>query len=291
MKCLILCGGRGIIDPITGSRIPKALLKIGNRPLIWHVMKLFSLYGHTDFVLALGQGGDKIKDYFINGFELLHDVEVNLKNNDIVALNKIPEENWSIKLVDTGISANTGSRIARCERYLKHEPFFITYSDVLSDVNLTNLEQYHQQNDTLVTVTGVHPPSRFGVFYTKEATIKKHAHVVINNSNDDSFMAHKATNNANKGDKQLSYNAQAKLEMHESRINGGFMIANEGIFKILSPISECNLETEIFDTLITHQQISLWKHNGFWQNVDTERDIQYLQNLYENNKRPWLGIN
>lgn len=260
MKCLILCGGRGIIDPVTRNRIPKSLLKVGNRPLIWHVMKLFSSYGYTEFVLALGQGGDQIKEYFMNSFELLHDIEVNIADNEVKSLNKIPEENWTVKLIDTGNSASTGARIARCERYLKHEPFFITYSDVLANVKINELVDFHTANKKMLTVTGVNPPSRFGTFYMKD----------------------------NNG---LSYDASAKLEMHQSRINGGFMIANGNIFEKLSPISECNLETEVFNTLVNEDQIAIWKHDDFWQNIDTERDMDYLQSLYEINKRPWLGIN
>lgn len=259
MKCLILCGGRGVIDPVTRTRMPKCLLKIGNRPVIWHVMKLFSTYGVTEFVLALGLGGDQIKEYFINSFELLHDIEVKIANNEVKSLNKIPEENWTVKLIDTGISARTGARIARCERYLKYEPFFITYSDVLANVNLDQLLEFHNTQGKMLTVTGVNPPSRFGTFYMKG--------------------------------EGLNYNPSARLEMHESRINGGFMVADERLFEKLSPISECHLENEIFKSLIQEDQVALWKHDDFWQNVDTERDVEYIQGLYDINKRPWLGIN
>jgi len=223
-------------------------------------MKLFSKYGCTDFVLALGLGGDQIREYFINSFELLHDIEINIANNEIKSLNKIPEENWTIKLVDTGISASTGARIARCERYLKYEPFFIAYSDVLADVRINELVDFHVASGKMLTVTGVHPPSRFGTFFLDEHNV-------------------------------MSYDAHAKLEMKQSRINGGFMVANEKIFEKLSPISECNLESEIFDVLIKENNLALWKHDGFWQNVDTERDIEHMQGLYDINKRPWLGIN
>ncbi len=260
MRCLILCGGRGVIDPATRTRIPKCLMKIGNRPVIWHVMKLFSKYGYNDFVLALGLGGDQVREYFINSFELLHDVEINIANNEVKSLNRIPEENWTIKLIDTGISASTGARIARCERYLKYDPFFIAYSDVLADVKIDELVAHHTESGKMLTVTGVNPPSRFGTFYLNDNQIS-------------------------------SYDASAKLEMHQSRINGGFMVANETLFEKLSPISECNLESEIFSTLIGENNIGLWKHDGFWQNVDTERDIEYMQSLYDINKRPWLGIN
>jgi glucose-1-phosphate cytidylyltransferase len=259
MKCLILCGGRGVIDPITRNRIPKSLLKVGNRPLVWHVMKLYSSYGYNDFVLSLGQGSEEIKSYFMNSFELLHDIEVNIADNNVRSLNKIPEENWTVKLVDTGNSASTGARIARCERYLKHESFFVTYSDVLADVNINSLLKHHNDSGKLFTVTGVHPPSRFGTFSLKG--------------------------------KELSYDAKAKIEMDQARINGGFMVANEKIFSKLSPMSECNLEGEVFNTLVGEKQISLFEHDGFWQNVDTERDIEFLQSLYDVNKRPWLVIN
>ena len=260
MKCLILCGGRGVVDPVTRNRIPKCLLKIGNRPLIWHVMKLFSSYGCNEFVLALGLGGDQVREYFINSFELLHDIEIKIANNEVKSLNKIPEENWTVKLIDTGISASTGARISRCERYLRYEPFFIAYSDVLANVKINDLVSFHKSSGKMLTVTGVNPPSRFGTFYVN-------------------------------GENVLGYNVSEKLKMHESRINGGFMIANETICEKLSPISECNLEAEIFNTLITENNIGLWNHDGFWHNVDTERDIEYLQSLYDVNKRPWLGIN
>lgn len=260
MRVLILCGGRGVIDPESRTRIPKCMIKIGNRPIVWHVMKLFSSFGHTEFVLALGQGGDIVKSYFMDAFEYLHDIEVSLANNDVKSLNKIPEENWTIKLVDTGNSARTGARIARCERYLKYEPFFISYSDILSDVNLDNLLSFHKKEGKILTVTGVNPPSRFGTFYLDNHNIS-------------------------------GYDSGAMLDMKDSRINGGFMVANDEIFKKLSPITECNLETEVFKQLTSENKLSLFPHNGFWQNVDTERDQDYLNQLYEINKRPWLGIN
>lgn len=259
MRVLILCGGRGVIDPETRTRVPKCLVKIGNRPLIWHVMKTFAAYGHTDFILALGQGGDLIKSYFMNAFEFLHDIELKLSSNEINSLTKIPEENWTVKLVDTGSSAKTGARIARCERYLRYEPFFISYSDILADVNLNNLLNSHQESGKILTVTGVNPPSRFGTFYSDQNAV-------------------------------TGYNPTAMLDMKNARINGGFMVANEKIFEKLSPITECNLEGEVFGQLTNDSQLNLYLHNGFWQNVDTERDQDYLSNLYDSNKRPWLGI-
>lgn len=260
MKCLILCGGRGIVDPETNKRIPKCLIKVGGKPIIWHVMKLFSSYGHTDFVLSLGMGGDQIKDYFINAYEYLHDIEISLSDKSVKGLNKIPEENWKIKLVDTGKSALTGARIARCQRYLKHEQFFISYSDILADVNLNELLDFHQKANKILTITGVNPPSRFGTFFLKE-------------------------------NKVTSYQYDSMLDMNSSKINGGYMIANSNLLNYLSPISECNLETEIFEELTVRDELALYIHKGFWQNVDTERDQNILNKFYDNNKRPWLGIN
>ncbi len=206
MKCIILCGGRGVIDPESHSRIPKCLLKVGNRPLVWHIMKLYSSYGVNDFILALGYGGDQIKSYFINSFEYLHDIEVNVANSEVKTLNKIPEENWKVKLVDTGVTANTGARIARCERFVKHETFFISYSDILADVNIRNLLEFHQQRNKILTITGVQPVSRFGAFQLND-------------------------------DEVIDYSAFSKIEMNASRINGGFMVANSDLFKIISPIN------------------------------------------------------
>ena len=260
MKCIILCGGRGVIDPETHSRIPKCLLKFGNRPLVWHIMKLYSSFGVNDFILALGHGGDQVKSYFINSFEFLHDIEVNVCNAEVKALNKIPEENWNIKLVDTGVSANTGARIARCERFVRHETFFISYSDVLADVNIEKLLKFHQQQNKTLTITGVQPVSRFGSFQLNNEGV-------------------------------IAYNAFSKIEMIASRINGGFMVANSDLFKTISPISECNLETEVFELLLQKKQLALCEHDGFWQNIDTERELHVMQELYVKNKRPWLGIN
>jgi glucose-1-phosphate cytidylyltransferase len=259
MKCLILCGGRGVIDGHTRNRIPKALFRVGNRPLIWHIMKLYSSQGISDFVLALGKGSDDIKQFFVNSFELLHDVEINISNKNIKCLNRIPEEHWNVTLVDTGIAASTGARIARCERYLKHDSFHITYSDVLADIDLIKLNNFHQETGKTITVTGAYPPSRFGTFVKK--------------------------------DNKIQYSIDKPIQMLESRINGGFMIANDTIFAKLSPVNECCLETEVFDNLIKADELSVFEHDGFWQNVDTERDVEYLQSLYDLNKRPWLGFN
>ncbi|MDB4926307.1 hypothetical protein [Mucilaginibacter sp.] len=260
MKVVLLCGGRGVIDSDTRLRIPKCLIKIGNRPLIWHVMKLFASFGHTEFILSLGFGGDQIRNYFLNAFEYLHDVEVSIKNREVSVLNKIPEEDWTIKLLDTGLTAHTGARVARCQRYLNYEPFFISYSDILSDVNINMLLKEHNEHDKLFTITGVNTPSRFGTFYFE-------------------------------GNSIVNYNPQAKLDMGSAKINGGFMVAKYDIFKILSPVNECDLETETFDKLLSQDQMHMYKHDGFWQNVDTERDVIYLQHQYDLNKRPWLGIN
>lgn len=259
MKCLILCGGSGTIDPETRNRIPKCMLKIGNRPLIWHVMKTYSRFGVSDFVLALGLGADFIKNYFINSFEFMHDIEVDLSTNNVHKLNQIPEENWNIKLIDTGISARTGARISRCERYLKHDSFLIAYSDILSDVNIDMLIQSHYNSNKLLTITGTNPISRFGTFKTSH--------------------------------KEISYDMTSKIRMEDSCINGGFMIADKSIFNYVNPINECDLESEIFPILTQEDKINIFSHDGFWHNVDTERDINYFNQLYMENKRPWLGIN
>lgn len=164
MKCVILCGGRGVIDPETRQRIPKALMQIGGRPLIWHVMKTFAAAGFKYFILALGEGGNLIRQYFSYHHFYARDIALDTDSNQIEYLTQSAEENWHIKLVDTGLNASTGSRIARCHRYIVNQDFFVTYSDCLCNVNLAELVATHKASDKVITVTGVQPSSRFGTF-------------------------------------------------------------------------------------------------------------------------------
>ena len=258
MKVIILCGGRGIIDPDTRQRIPKGMLQMGGKPLLWHVMKIFATAGFTDFVLALGEGGEAIRRYFYYQHIDSRDIEIAGSSGEISYLTNSPEENWRIKCVDTGINAATGSRIARCRRYVDGETFLVGYSDCLCSVNLRALIADHGRGEKLVTVTGVQPSSRFGTFMLQD-------------------------------DGVVGYTADSRLIGRGGFLNGGFMVMNPGIFSHVDVFNECNLEREVFTRLATERKVGVFAHDGYWQAIDTERDIQSVHRLLLENRRPWLA--
>lgn len=260
MKCVILCGGRGVIDSETRQRIPKALMQVGGRPLIWHVMKTFATAGHTDFILALGEGGEAIRRAFVYNHIEGRDIQLKVGSGEIRYLSTADDESWTITCVDTGLNAQTGSRIARCRRYLGAEPFFLTYSDCLCNVDLEALFTYHQKNGNVMTVTGVRPPSRFGTFTLAGTDLS-------------------------------GYSLDAKLTGIGGYINGGYMIADERVFDYLQVFSECNLERDVFPAMLPDQAIGLFPHDGYWQSVDTERELELVNRLHLENQRPWLSMN
>lgn len=259
MKVLILCGGRGLIDPETRQRIPKALLHVGGRPLIWHVMKIFATAGFNEFVLALGEGGDLIRRHFFYQHLEGRDLEIESGSGRVEYLGQNREEDWRIRMVDTGLNANTGSRIARSQRHLLVGDFFVTYSDCLCNVDLPSLVSAHRSSGKIVTVTGVQPSSRFGTF-------------------------------AITGGEVSAYTTNTKLTSVGGYLNGGFMVMSQAIFEHLDVLNECNLEREVFSKLAAERQVGVFPHIGFWQAVDTERDLHSVSHLYMENKRPWLSL-
>lgn len=259
MRVLILCGGRGLVDPETRQRIPKALLQVGGRPLIWHIMKTFAMAGYNEFVLALGEGGDSIRRHFFYQHLEGRDVEVDSGTGRITYLSSSAEENWRIKMVDTGLNANTGSRIARCRRYLSGDEFFATYSDCLCNVSLRELIEAHRASRKVVTVTGVQPSSRFGTFSTHNGEV-------------------------------VSYTEETKMVGVGGYLNGGYMVMSQRILEHLDVLSECSLEREVFSKLAEEREVGVFPHAGFWHAVDTERDLQMVTELYLENKRPWLSL-
>ena len=258
MKTLILCGGRGTYDFDRGERIPKGMSLVGGRPVLWHVMKLYSLQGHNDFVLALGKGSEQIRDYFLKDLNSLRDLEFNVGTQKVRYLDSSPEESWTVKMIDTGDEAQTGSRIARCRKYLEGERFFATYSDCLCNLNLTKLLETHGASGKMLTVTGIQPTSRFGSFTTDTS-----GNVV-------------------------DYKNEARMTGIGGWIHGGFMVMEPTIFDHVNAFAECSLEKEIFTKLAQLGEVGVFPHAGFWQAVDTERDVNDLNRLFSNNQRPWL---
>lgn len=259
MKVIILCGGRGIRLSDDSVYTPKGMVRLGHRPVLWHIMKRFALAGYADFILALGTKGELIRDYFLHYDRYVANTQITLGSGKIELLSKHQEGKWHITFVDTGENANSGARIHRCKDYLGEENFFITYSDTLADINIAELVSFHKRTKKLLTLTGVVPPYRDGEY------------LVENNLVLSTYDAWKDMKN--------------KLQRF---VNGGYMVANKKLISYLSSFNECRLESEVFARLMVGKQLALYPHHGFWRWLDTDRDYLYLQDLVDKNKMYWL---
>lgn len=254
MKVIILAGGFGTRLSEYTESIPKPLVKIGNKPIIVHIMEIFDKYGFNDFIIATGYKSELIKEYFLNINYLYDDLEIDLTNNNINVLSKNNKKNWKIKIVDTGLSTMTGGRLLRLKDFI-NESFLLTYGDGLSNVNIIELIKFHESQNKIATVTAVHPIARFG-----EITI-------LNN--------------------QVT-NFIEKPQMNNGWINGGFFVFNPKIFDYLSNDNSI-LEKDALELLSSQSQLSAFKHEGFWQCMDTKRDKDYLESfIMKDIKLPWL---
>jgi len=163
MKVIILCSGMGTRLREETEYKPKPMVEIGEKPILWHIMKIYSYYGYNEFILALGYKGEVIRNYFLNYFYYNNDITIHLGNKEeIVVHNHHREEDWKVTLVDTGIDSMTGYRVKLCEKYIDEDSFMVTYGDAVSDINIKELVDFHKKQNTIGTVTGVYPPSRFG---------------------------------------------------------------------------------------------------------------------------------
>lgn len=260
MKCVILCGGQGIRLNNSLNFIPKGMVKIGHRPLLWHVMKIFSQYGFTEFVLALGQNGQIIRDYFLHYDENINDLSITLGEAKVVYNSRHQEEKWKITFVETGEISGTGARLFRCQKYLGNEDFLVTYSDCLADIDINKLAEFHKHHGKAATVSGVMPPFRYGEFTMENNT-------------------------------PIAYSNLSRLKSPNGWVNGGFMVFAPEIFSYLTPYNESVLEKEVFTQLVKDKQIGVFKHSGFWQCLDNDRECQYLNQLAEKNSEFWLQKN
>lgn len=259
MKTIILCGGNGIRLRQEQSYIPKAMVRLGERPLVWHIMKRYSFSQFTDFVMALGYKGDKIRDYFCNYDRYTSDIAISLAKGSVTKLTEHQETDWNITLVDTGNEALSGARIHRLKQYIDEKEFMVTYSDCVANVNISSLLDFHHKHKKVATITGVIPPYRIGDF-----TVKNNI----------------ATGNYDPNNKK----DQANIHY----INGGYMVFNTEIFSYLSSFNECSLEKDIFSKLIKNKELAIYPHHGFWKWLDTDRDFEYLHDLVDKNKMYWL---
>lgn len=258
MKVVILCGGEGIRLKDSPEFIAKAMVAIDDRPMVWHIMKHFALYGHTEFILALGKYADPIRNYFLNYDLYTNNIRIALgKNKTIIPLTRHTEENWTIDFVNTGAQAKTGARLFRCREYLDGKTFILSYADCLSDVNIDKLLAFHQKHKKTITITGVTPPYRYGEFILKNGTV-------------------------------VDYRDMAKLYAKTGSVNGGYMAVEPAIFSYLTSYNECVLEQEVFKKLAKKRELAVYEHTGFWQCLDNDREYDYITNLCNANKKYWL---
>lgn len=253
MKVVILAGGMGSrLAELTDTQ-PKPMISIGGKPIIWHIMKLYSFHGFDDFVILLGYKGWLLKEYFTKYFIQQSDITVDLRNND-VKIHENFSEPWRVTLVDTGMQTMTGGRIQRARRYVGDEAFLLTYGDGLSDVNVRELVQFHQSHGKIATVTCVQAPERFGVVQM--------------------------------GETGIIHSFQEKPKEVGVHINGGFFVCQPQIFDYISNDSTV-FEKDVLEALARDGQLMGFEHSGFWQCMDTLSDHSKLQELWNRPSPPW----
>ena len=234
---------------------PKPMVEIGGRPILWHIMKLYAHYGFKDFVLALGYKGNVIRDYFLNYYCYNNDFTINLGNNkEICVHGSHDEQDWNVTLVETGQDSMTGYRVKLCSKYIEEDQFFLTYGDAVSNVNIKRLLKFHIQQNTIATVTGVYPPSRFGDLTTSGNVITR-------------------------------FKEKPKIVPGQNPINGGFFVCKKEFFSWIPDDPSCDLEREPLENLAKKKQLGVFRHYGFWQCMDTYRDYILLNKLWNENPK------
>lgn len=255
MECVILCGGLGTRLREETEFKPKPMVEIGGRPILWHIMRHYARYGVRNFVLCLGYKGEVIRDYFLNYRFRNADVAVSLASNQIEILGQSAVDDWRVVLADTGPETQTGGRIKRAIRHVKGQSFFATYGDGVANVDIAALLKTHQARGLEATVTAVHPSSRYGEIDIQEGTVATF---------------------------------QEKPQVGQGWINGGFFVFERQVFERASENPKMVLETDILPPLAKARQLAAHHHDGFWQCMDTYREMQMLNDLWQSGRAPWL---
>ncbi len=234
---------------------PKPMVEIGGKPILWHIMKLYSFFGFNEFVLALGYKGNVIRDYFINYFYYNNDITIHLGNQEEICVhNNHTEQNWKVTLAETGADSMTGYRVKLAAKYVNEDRFMLTYGDAVANVNIDKLFEFHKNQNTIGTVTGVFPPSRFGDLKVNGNMVQK-------------------------------FKEKATVIADEKMINGGFFVFKKEFIDHIPDDLTCDLEREPIENLTAENQLSVFRHKDFWQCMDTYRDYQYLNNLWKTNPK------
>ena len=252
MKTVILAGGAGTRIAEETAVKPKPLIEVGERPVLWHIMNIYAFYGFREFVVALGYKGESIKDYFVDYYRLNNDLTVDLKDGQ-VKVRDVSREDWRVHLVDTGLNTFTGGRLKRLSELLNHETFMMTYGDGVANVDIPAALTFHKKMGRLATITAVRPPARFGGLQFKGDLVSK-------------FFE--------------------KPQIGEGWINGGFFILEPGVLDYIDS-DQTSFEVHTLERLALEGQLAVYRHEGFWQCMDTVRDVRYLNELWQAGKPPW----
>jgi glucose-1-phosphate cytidylyltransferase len=252
MKVIILAGGLGTrLSEYTDS-IPKPMVQVGGKPILWHIMEIFGYFGYKEFIIALGYKPEIIKDYFLSVRSLNSDFTVNLLDGEVLPHTSMMVD-WKVTLVDTGRQTMTGGRIKRLKKFIGNETCLITYGDGVGNIDINKLTQFHKQHKKMITLTAVRPAARFGELDLHGNIVKKF---------------------------------EEKPQLHEGWINGGFFVVEPEFFDLIEG-DETLLEREPLEIACQRGELMAYKHEGFWQCMDTKRDHEMLEGMYAKGQAPW----
>jgi len=254
MKVLILAGGLGSRLSEETTLKPKPMVEIGGKPILWHIMKIYAHYGFNEFIILCGYKGYLIKEYFANYYRHMSDMTIDMSTNTITH-HKNHAEPWKVTLVDTGLDTMTGGRIKKVKEYIGDEPFMLTYGDGVGDVNILELNKFHQIHGKAITMTAVQPEGRFGSLQIDES------------------------------EKVISFMEKPKGDGHW--INAGFFVCQPEVLDYIGG-DKTIFEKDPLEQLAKDEQLYTYKHHGFWKPMDTQRDKFQLEELIENGKAPWV---
>ncbi len=256
LQVVILCGGMGTRIREETEFKPKPMIEVGGKPLLWHIMKIYSFYGFNEFVLCLGYKGEMIKEYFLN-FEMMNSdftIELGGRHKKFEIHNSRVKESWKVTLVDTGLFTMPGSRMKKIAPFIKDDTFIMTYGDGVADIDIKKLVDFHFSHNRLATVTGVHPLARFGVLGTEGNQVVDFAE---------------------------------KPQIQEGHINGGFFVLNREVFDYIEDGEDSVFERAPMERLAKEKQLMVFFHDGYWHCMDTVRDLKALEQEWQKEKPAW----